>query len=321
MRQNVVDKIYLLTQIAFKENKIPFSYFQYVTSLVLTVVRDVPPNAIVTKSMNIHKHIKFSKIKHEDSSASKYIVGTVVKLSLNSKIKHLSKHHNPKVILMYGGMEIGDLVDNPDKCQSKPARIKVFNKVLEDLLDLRVDVLFLEKSIHHELEEQLFDYNVTVFDEVDVTAITKIQYSLEIKKVVESYRTLRKEKMEVISGWSKLIYFEQFLKYDDIYHFVIIIEGNKPYRGLTIATSAPSKDLNRRIISTIKILLAIGRHLFLKMYAIMLDQKMLQSLTISYQKSKEHFPDIFFKMFHNLHINTYLYLRLTHLTYKKIVFV
>jgi hypothetical protein len=72
-------------------------------------VKDVPPNAMTTNNMIIHKHIKIRKSRHPDTSQSKYIIGNAIPLTVFSK-RIASKYNSPKIVMIYGGMELCDIM-------------------------------------------------------------------------------------------------------------------------------------------------------------------------------------------------------------------
>jgi hypothetical protein len=111
LKEKAEEKISIIVQMMLKENKIPFEYYDYLLKLILKVTKDVPPNAMTTANMNICKHIKIIKTRYEDYSESDYIIGTAVPLPMYSK-KIASKYNSVKVMLLYGGMELSDIMGN-----------------------------------------------------------------------------------------------------------------------------------------------------------------------------------------------------------------
>jgi hypothetical protein len=52
------NKLSLLIQIVLKNNRINFSYHDFLFDLAKKIIRDVQPNAMITHNMDICKHIK-----------------------------------------------------------------------------------------------------------------------------------------------------------------------------------------------------------------------------------------------------------------------
>ena len=131
-----------------KENKIPFDYYDYLVKLILRVVKDVPPNAMTTGNMNICKHIKIMKIRHEDLSQSKYIVGTGVLLNVYSK-KIASKYNSVKVMLVYGGMELSDIMGSGSSFESllENRKKELNNLIFTLVVAIGVNIIFIENNV------------------------------------------------------------------------------------------------------------------------------------------------------------------------------
>ena len=99
---------------------------------------------MTTGNMNICKNIKVTKIRHEDLSQSKYIVGTVVVLNAFSK-KIASKYNNVRVMLVYGGMELSDIMGSESSFEAllENRRKELSNLVYILVVILGVNVIFV----------------------------------------------------------------------------------------------------------------------------------------------------------------------------------
>lgn len=57
--QTAESKLSVIIQIIFKNNKIPFLFYDWVQKTCKKIVTDIPANAMITRNMDICKNIKF----------------------------------------------------------------------------------------------------------------------------------------------------------------------------------------------------------------------------------------------------------------------
>jgi|JI6StandDraft_1071083.scaffolds.fasta_scaffold05664_2 hypothetical protein len=132
------NKLSMLVQMVLKNNRIPFSYYDFLYDLARRIIRDVQPNAMITHNMDICKHIKVKLEKSDEPPGCNYIIGTTLKKGISSK-KMSSSYANCNVLLVYGNIEAKDVVGKGDTTVAfeemienrKKSMTKVLNKLKE----------------------------------------------------------------------------------------------------------------------------------------------------------------------------------------------
>jgi len=112
-----------------------------------------------------------------------------------------------------------------------------------------------------------------------VIVLCRLKTSLEIGKIVEKISLLEVTDMKLYVGHSKLIYFTKVASFDGSDESALVVEGGKPCNGMTIILAGPNETALKLIKYELKQLIRVARHMLLRIYKIMLDQDMMQSMT------------------------------------------
>ena len=165
----------------------------------------------------------------------------------------------------------------------------------------------------------LHENSITVISKVKISNLMRLKHSLEIKKIVDRISRIKDYNEEDIMGMCKSMYLEKMGVFPEDNKNFLIVEGEKATNGLTICLSGPDETVLKRIKKEIKPLFMAARHIYLKLSAIIFDQKLMHSIKTEWRKSG--YPNLMFKMFNDKHVNTAGYIRQNYLTYKRLVFV
>jgi hypothetical protein len=146
---------------------------------------------------------------------------------------------------------------------------------------------------------------------------------LEIQKVVEKVSALDINERHLCVGRSKLVYFTNIGSFDGSDESALIVEGLKSCNGMTIILAGPSETTLRLIKYEFKQIMRIGRHLVLKIYKMLLDQDMMQSMApeIRASLSTPTAANLFFSSNIESEGTIVNYLRKRYMVYKRIMFV
>jgi hypothetical protein len=184
--------------------------------LAKRIIKDVQPNAMITHNMDICKHIKIKLEKSDEPPRCNYIVGTSLKKGISSK-KMSSSYANCNVLLVYGNIEAQDVIGKGETSVAFEEMIenrkKSMARILGQLKEMEVDMIFLEGSIDKEAQDMFFTNGITVISKIKVEYITRLKTSLEIDKIIENIGQLDDNSKNVSVGRSRLIYFTQIINF------------------------------------------------------------------------------------------------------------
>jgi hypothetical protein len=124
-------------------------------------------------------------------------------------------------------------------------------------------------------------------------------------------------------GRSKLVYSTKIGSFNGSDESALVVEGLKSCNGMTIILAGPNETILRLIKYEFKQIMRIGRHLVLKIYKMLLDQDMMQSMApeIRVSLSNPAAANLFFSYNVESEGTIINYLRLRYMVYKRIVFV
>lgn len=238
-----------------------------------------------------------------------------------------SSYANCSVLLAYGNIEVKDMVGRGESTVAFEDMIehrkKSTAKVLSKLKELEVDMIFAEGTIDKEAQDIFFNAGITVITKVKVECLTRLKISLEIQRVVDNIGQLGDYTKATAVGRSRLIYFTQMSGFNGDKD-MLVVEGQKVQNGLTLILSGPDESMLRLIKEELKVILRIGRHIYLKNFKVSLDQQLIQSMKPEIRNTlvANEAPNIFFsQVVEKSESTVHSYLRNKHLDYKRIVYV
>lgn len=219
--------------------------------------------------MDINDYIKIKIIPFFDSSETKYIRGIVFEKSLLDR-KMKWEVENARILLFNSSIDV-DFFSKFGSFDSFISQEKsYFKKIVKNIMKLKPDVIFIEKTINHYAAECLQQHKIPIFIKVKKSLISRIA-RLTRCKPIKDLSSLDKLNQDAYIGKCSMLYVKKIDNKDKNNEFdldstkdYLYIEGCNPIYGVTLTISGPDQDQLKLLKKCLKSLFKIGRNLLLE---------------------------------------------------------